>query len=254
MTGFKAFMHKNGTTIATAGSIILTVTAVVLAIKSAKKGSEIEDQYQTDLENADDNAQLQAEAKVNYIKNLAKTYAGTLVCTGGSILLAYISRKADAKQIANLGAALAFNEEKVKKLYNYIEHKVLPEGKNPSQELTENDPDNKFNNEPIKVHKRYRKEEPINFRDSYDGTLFESTLKDYYAAKDRAELILSRQGAYGLGFNRWRNLLGLEDTPAGSTIGWRPNEFKTYLQEAMQDGVPYYIICYKEFPNSHYWK
>lgn len=254
MTGFKSFMHKNGSTIATVGSIVLTIATVVLAIKSAKEGAVVEKQYQLELKNADSNAQLRTEAKVNYIKNIAKAYAGTIVCASGSILLAYISHKSDAKKIANLGAALAFNEEKVKKLYGYIENKVIPEGKNADKELVEADPDNKFDGEPIKVKKRYRKEEPVTFRDSYDGTFFESTMKDYYAAKDRAELILSRKDAYGLGFNRWRNLLGLEDTPAGATIGWRPNEFKTYLQEGIQDGIPYYIICYKEYPNSSYWK
>lgn len=254
---FKSFMNKHGTAIATGGSIILTIAAVVIAIKKSKDGTEARETYQEDLEAANNNTQLVTEAKVEYAKNLVKAYKWSIACAGGAILLAYISNRSDAKKIANLGATLALNEEKVKKLYGYIEKKLAPEGikKNEIEaDIVESDPDNVYEGNPIKAKKRYRKEEPVLFRDSWSDTLFESTMKDYYTAVERTETILVRGKGFGLGYNKWRNLLGLEDIPAGASVGWKPGEFRSYLQQTTIDGQTVYVICYKEFPNSEYWK
>lgn len=253
---FRAFINKNGSTIATAGTIILTIGAVFFAVKKSKSGAEAREAFEEKMDAADGNAQLETEARIEYIKDIAVAYKETLICAGTAIILAYTSHKSDAKKIANLGASLALNEEKVKKLYNYIERKLEPQGlkkKDIEKELVEKDPDAQFT-PTEKVHKRYRKEEPVVFKDSYLGTQFESTLKDFYAASDRAELILNRRGAFGLGFNKWMNLLGLGDTPAGASVGWKPSEFKVYLQESIIDGQPVMIICYKDNPNSNYWR
>lgn len=251
---FRAFWNKNGTAIATGGSIILTVAAVIIAIKKAKNGSEIREKYEEDFEDANGNAQLEAEAKIEYAKNLIKTYGSSIACAGGAIILAYISHKSDAKKIANLGAALALNEDKIKQLYGYIERKLEPNMKKNEieQDISESDPETCYDGNPIKARKRYRKEDPVIFRDSWSGTKFESTMKDYYTAVERAENILLRSKGYGINYNKWQNLLGLEDTPAGAEVGWKPNEFRSYLQKTTDDGEIIYIICYKTFPNSQY--
>lgn len=254
---FKGFMTKHGTAIATGGSIILTITAVVIAIKKSKEGSEAEETYKENLEAANNNAQLVSEAKVEYIKDLFKAYKWSIGCAAGAILLAYISNRSDAKRIANLGATLALSEDKIKKLYGYIEKKLEPEGLNKrdiEEDIVESDPENVYDNNPVKARKRYRKEEPVLFRDSWSDTLFESTMKDFYVAVERTEAILVRGKGFGLGYNKWRNLLGLEDIPAGASVGWKPGEFKAFLQKANIDNQIVYVICYKEFPNSDYWK
>ena len=253
----KTFLAKHGTALATGGSIILTVVAVVVAIKKAKEGAEIKDQYSEELENADGNAQLQTEAKISYAKNLVRTYKWAIVSSCGAIVLAYISHRSDAKRIADLGAALMLSEEKIEQLYRYSERKLLPMGqtrKDLEKDIVETDPNSQYGDVPIKAHRKYRKEEPVNFKDSYSGIQFESTLKDYESAVDRAEFILRKQDNFGLNYNKWRNLLGLDDIPAGAPVGWKAHEFKSYLKEVMIDNVPYYLICYKEFPNSVYWK
>ena len=253
---FKAFMNKNGSTIAMIGSIGLIIGTVFMAVKKSKEGAQVHDEYEKQMASADGNAQLEAEAKVNYIKKSASVYKEAIVCACGAIILAYISHRSDAKKIANLGATLALNEDKVKKVYNYIERKLEPNGmtrRDIEKDIAEKDTEHQFD-PPVKAKKRYRKEEPVTFQDSFSGTRYESTMRDYEAAVDRAELILTRYGAYGLGYNKWRGLLGLEDIPAGATNGWRASEFRPYLQEAIIDGQPVYVICYKEFPNSNYWK
>lgn len=253
---FKMFLNKNGSTIMTVGSIVLTIGAVFMAVKKSKEGAKAREEFEEEFTEADGNAQLETEARINYVKKTAKVYREAIVCAGGAVILAYASHRADAKKIANLGAALAFNEEKVKKLYNYIERKLEPHGmskKDIEKDIAEKDPDAPY--APTeKVRKRYRKEEPVVFKDSYSGAQFESTLKDYYAACDRAELILTRHGAFGLGYNKWMSLLGLQETPAGASVGWKVGDFKTYIQEAMIDGLPVNLICYKEYPNRDYWK
>lgn len=253
---FKTFMNKNGSTIMLFGSIALTVGAIISAVKKSKEGAKVREEYEEEIAEADGNAQLETEAKINYVKKTAKVYSEAIIFGTAGITLACISHRTDAKKITQLGTALAFNEERVKKLYNYIERKLEPHGmskKDIERDMAEKDPDAPFT-PTEKPRKRYRKEEPVVFKDSYSGTQFESTLKDYYAACDRAELILSRHGAFGLGYNKWMGLLGLQDTPAGATVGWKPGDFKSYIQEAMIDGLPVYIICYKEYPNSEYWR
>ena len=253
---FKMFLNKNGSTIMTVGSIVLTIGAVFMAVKKSKEGAEVREEFEEEFAKADGNAQLETEARINYVKKTAKVYVKAIACAGGAIVLAYASHRTDAKKIANLGAALAFNEEKVKKLYNYIERKLEPYGmskKDIERDITEKDPDAPFT-PTEKPRKRYRKEEPVIFKDSYSGAQFESTFKDYYAACDRAELILTRHGAFGLGYNKWMGLLGLQETPAGASVGWKLGDFKSYIQESIIDGLPVYLICYKEYPSSDYWK
>lgn len=252
---FKAFMNKNGTTIATAGSIVMTVLAVVFAVKKAKEGAEAREEYEKQFEDANDNAQLETEAKIEYGKKLVGVYKEAIIFATGAAVLAFVSHRADAKKITSLGAALALNEDKVRKLYDYIERKFEPKGKTRrdiEKDIAESDPDS-IGEKPVKGRKRYRKEEPVTFQDTYTGNMFESTLKDFDSALDRAELILNRRGGYGLGYNKWRSLLGLEDVPAGATTGWKSGEFKAYLQEAVVDGTPVYLICYQQFPDEKYW-
>lgn len=254
---FRSFMSKHGTAIATGGSIVLTIAAVVIAIKKSKDGAEAEETYKENIEEANGNAQLISEAKVEYVKDLGKAYKWSIACAAGAVLLAYVSNRSDAKKIANLGATLALSEDKISKLYNYIEKKLEPKGvskREIEEDIVESDPDNVYDNNPVKAKKRYRKEETVLFKDSWDGTLFESTMKDYYVAVDRTEAILLRSKGYGLGYNKWRNLLGLEDIPAGAYVGWKPGDFRSYLQQATLDGQTVYIICYKKFPNSDYCK
>ena len=255
MSSFKTFMNKNGSTIATTGSIVLTIAAVWLAIKKAKEGAEAKEEYDEEFEKAEGNAQLETEAKVNYIKKTVRIYRDSIIAGLIAITCAYISHRTDAKRIANLGAALALNEEKLNKVYKYLERKLEPgkSKKTIEKDILESDPEAGLEGT-SKVKKRYRKEEPVTFQDSYSGTRFESTMKDYDAACDRAELILSRRSGFGLGYNKWRSLLGLEDVPCGAETGWKQGEFRSYLQESMIDCQKIYLICYKEFPNSQYWK
>lgn len=250
---FRTMMDKHGSTIATVAAAVLTVAAVFFAVKSAEKGAKNAEKHQVDVDAAGDNSQLKTEADVKYIKNTIVDYKEAIICATGAIVMACISRGKDAKKIANLGAALAFDEDKIKKLYSYIEGKVGSKNKKYiEKDIAENDEDLPFDS-PIKAKRRYKKEDIATFYESYSGTLFDSSFKDFYAACDRAELISSKPNGE-LGYNKWRALLGLEDIPAGACVGWPKNEFKAYTQESIIDGRTVYVIGYKQNPDSNYWK
>lgn len=222
---FKDTIKRNGPGIATAASIVLTGLSVIFAIRKAKEGAELIDEYQekkTDLENLPvdctkrgDKAILMAEYAVKF----ADVYKESLICAGGAMAGAYLSNKWNGRTIAGLSAALMLNEDKIKKIYKKADEIY---GKNGGPDLKEAvntdipfDPDNV---ERAKV--KHRKDERCLFYESASETLFESTLRDVEDGLERGKDLIVKDPRHILEYNKLRSLLGLHDIRLGVNQGW----------------------------------
>lgn len=251
-----SWVKKNGSTIALITAGVLAVISLINVIKASKEGAKVLNEYdEAEAEaEAENNEQKKAEAKIDKIKGLITVYKGPIVLMGLSVVCGALAHKMDLNRIIELGSSLALSERKLDRLYEYVEKKIEG-GKAEVEKHMEGHDEPPFDNfERAKRKRKYIKEEPVNFKDTYTGTAFESSMNDYYAACDRASYVLSRKGGYGLSYNKFRSLLGLEDIPAGQNVGWKAGEFKSYLQESIIDGEPYFLICYSKFPHSGYWE
>ena len=259
---FKDTIKKNGPGIATAASIILTGLSVIFAIRKAKEGSELIDEYQekkTDLENLPvdcvkrgDKAILMAEYAVKF----ADVYKESLICAGGAMAGAYLSNKWNGRTIAGLSAALMLNEDKLKKVYGKAEQVF---GKGGGDDLkTAVNTDVPFDAEPEKARMRHRREEPAVFFESYSGTLFESNLRDVDDGIARAKRLIEKDPRHVLNYNKFRSLIGLEDAPCGVCVGWHRTRvpFNPVTKIVSIDGREVIGIFYNidgEDPSSNYY-
>ena len=258
----KDTLSKNGPGIATALSMVLTGLSVYFAIKKAPEGALAKIQYEkakADVENkplADQNKNDEISVKAAYGVALAKTYKESLACAAGAVTCAYLSNKWNGKTITALGAALAINEDKLKKVYKNAEKVFGKGGKDDLKEMTDCDipfePDKKV--EKGKQSFKHRKEPVEKFYESYTGTMFESTGGDVNGAIDRAYEIMKRDPKHMLNFNKFLSLLGLPDVPAGTNVGFRTGycDLSVSTKLVMINGEEVVGIFYDEDPCSGY--
>lgn len=257
---FKDTIKKNGPGIATAASIILTGLSVIFAIKKAKDGSKLIDEYQEkkqDLDNLPidcvkrgDKAILMAEYAVKF----ADVYKESLICAGGAMVGAYLSNKWNGRTIAGLSAALMLNEDKIKRIYKKADEIY---GKNGGPDLKEAvDCDiPPFDAEPEKAKVRHRREEPCLFYESASETLFESNPRDVEEGLARAKRLIEKDPRHILDYNKLRSLIGLRDIPLGVCKGWNRTKapFVPSTKIVYIDGQEVIGIFYENDPISDYY-
>lgn len=226
----KDTFSKNGPSIATAASIILTGLSVIFAIKKSRENMQIMSDYQDeqiDLETkplADQKPTDNMELKLKYATKFVVTNKEALACAGGSMLCAYLSNKWNGRTIAGLSAALMLNEDKLKKVYKRAEDVF---GKGGAEDLkTAVNTDVPFDPDNVdRARVRHRREEPAIFYDSYTDSLFESNGRDVENAIERAKRLIDKDPRHVLNYNKFRSLLGLQDAPCGVSVGWH----RTYV-------------------------
>lgn len=256
----KGYLEKNGPGIATVCSMALTALSVIFAIKKAEEGAfvmasyaEKRDGYE-DLPVADRKSTDILALKIETGVELAKTYKESLICAGGAIALTYAANRMNTKTIAGLGAALALNEKKLKKVYDKA-NEIYGGGAAPDlKEAVDCDipPVDEKDVEKAKV--RHRKEPIERYWESYAGVPFESNERDVNAAIDRAHKIASRDNGR-LNYNKWRSLLGLPDAELGVCEEWdaeRP--FEVSQRIVYIEGQEYIALVYENEPHSKNYK
>lgn len=224
---FKDTVKQNGPGIATVASIVLTGLSVIFAIKKAREGADLIDEYKEkkqDLDNLPidcvkrgDHAILNAEYAVKF----ADVYKETLLCAGGAMLGAYLSNKWNGRTIAGLSAALALSEDKIKRIYKKA-NEIYGKGGAPDlKEAVDCDPP-PFDpdEEPERARVKHRRDEICQFYESASETLFESTYRDVEDALASAKKRIEKDPRHILDYNKFRSLLGLRDIPLGVNRGW----------------------------------
>lgn len=254
------YFEKNGPSIATLASVVLTGLSVYFAIKKAPQGAAAAEGYSNaklDLEEKPIADRVQGDdiyVKLAYGVKLAQVYRESLICAGGAMGCALLSNKLNGKKIAGLAAALALNEDKLRKVYSKAEHVFGKGGKADLKEMTDCDiPPFDPDEDPVKGRRKHRKEPIEQFYESFTGTLFESTGKDVDDAIKRAQDRIRNDPRHILNFNKWRSLLGLEDVPCGTCVGWhRSDPFAPYTKLVVIDGREVIGIFYEVDPASDY--
>ena len=259
----KDTFSKNGPSIATAASIILTGLSVIFAIKKSRENMQIMSDYEDDkidLETkplADQKPTDEMELKLKYATKFVVTNKEALACAGGSMLCAYLSNKWNGRTIAGLSAALMLNEDKLKKVYKRAEDVF---GKGGAEDLkTAVNTDIPFDPDNVdRARVRHRREEPAVFFESYSGTLFESNPRDVYDGIARAKRLIEKDPRHVLNYNKFRSLIGLEDAPCGVCVGWHRTRvpFNPVTKIVIIDGREVIGIFYNidgEDPSSDYY-
>lgn len=259
--GIARYFEKNGAGIATTTSIILTGLSVYFAIKKAREGAEIREEYETqkeliDVANYVDNdkkAYDRVVLKFGYAKKLAVTYKESLICAAGAMASAFTANKINGNKIAGLAAALAINEDKLRKVYSKAEQMFGKDTKTQLKEMVDSDipfdPDKEF----VKGRHKHRKEPIERFFETFTHTGFESTAKDVEEAIKKAEEKIKKDPRHILPYNKWRSFLGLEDAPAGVNYGWnRSDPFRAYTKLMIYNGEEYIGIFYEVDPSEDY--
>lgn len=259
----KDTFSKNGPSIATAASIILTGLSVIFAIKKSRENMQIVSDYEDDkidLETkplADQKPTDEMELKLKYAAKFVVTNKEALACAGGSMLCAYLSNKWNGRTIAGLSAALMLNEDKLKKVYRRAEDVF---GKGGAEDLkTAVNTDIPFDPDNVdRARVRHRREEPAVFFESYSGTLFESNPRDVYDGIARAKRLIEKDPRHVLNYNKFRSLIGLEDAPCGVCVGWHRTRvpFNPVTKIVPIDGKEVIGIFYNidgEDPSSDYY-
>ena len=259
----KDTFSKNGPSIATAASIILTGLSVIFAIKKSRENMQIMSDYEDDkidLETkplADQKPTDEMELKLKYATKFVVTNKEALACAGGSMLCAYLSNKWNGRTIAGLSAALMLNEDKLKKVYKRAEDVF---GKGGAEDLkTAVNTDIPFDPDNVdRARVRHRREEPAVFFESYSGTLFESNPRDVYDGIARAKRLIEKDPRHVLNYNKFRSLIGLEDAPCGVCVGWHRTRvpFNPVTKIVPIDGKEVIGIFYNidgEDPSSDYY-
>lgn len=254
------FVKDNGPAIATLSSMVLTGLSVVFAIKKAPEAVKEQAKYE-DLKERLESKPLvdrkpddEFSAKVGHVIKMAGIYKESLLCAGGAIVLTYTANKMNAKTIAGLGAALAINEAKLKKVYDNAERVFGKGGKDDLKEMTDCDIPPFDPDEPIERTKHCRRKDVIEiFYDSYTGNKIESTGKHVDDAITRAKYRYDREGS--LNFNKWFSILGLPEVDAGVCVGWsrRNCPFRPYTKQIYVDGESMVGIFYENGPISDYY-
>lgn len=260
MKGIKGCLEENGTGIATAASLILTGLSIIFAIRSAKRGANILEDYQeakedlADIPLADQKSTDELSLKIETGKKLAIAYKESLICAGSAMILTFIAHKSDAKKIAGLTAALALNEDKLRKVYAKADDIFGKGGKEDLREAVDCDNPPFDEDDPVRAKHIHRREEIKQFYESWTGTLFESTERDVNAAIQRAETRIKKDPRHILNFNKWRSILGLMDVDGGISIGFNSTSvpFQPYMKTIMIDGVETIGIFYEYKPESKY--
>lgn len=255
------YFEKNGAGIATAVSMVLTGLSVYFAIRKADEGSMAKSLYIADKEIleekpiADRKPDDDLMIKISYAKDIVRTYKESLICAGGAIGLTYLANRLNGQKIAGLAAALALNEDKLRKVYYKAEKVFGKGGSDDLHEMVGADPnDIPFDTEPERAKRRHRREEICLFYESFTGTLFESNCRDVDDAVTKAKHRIDRDPHHTLNYNKWRSLLGLEDAPCGVCVGWHRTylPFNVYQKIICVDGRDVVGIFYENDPASKY--
>lgn len=259
----KTYLRKNGPGVATALSMVLTGLSVYFAIKKADQGVQVQNDYEnamTDLEDkplADRSQNDVTMIKVSRAIGTVKAYGESLACAAGAITCAYLANKWNGATIAGLGAALAINEDKLRKVYKNAENVFGKGGKDDLKEMIDCDIPPFDPEEPVAKGKRshkHRKEQVEKFYESWTGTAFESTAGDVNDAIDRALDLMKKDPRHILNFNKFRSLLGIPDVPKGTDVGFRTgyNDLRVYTKLVPVNGDEYIGIFYENDPCSGY--
>lgn len=253
----RRYLEKNGPGIATAVSMVLTGLSVYFAIRKSAEGAAVIEEYETMVDNlndvpiADRKDTDRLALNLNAAKALAGVYKESLACAAGAITLTYLANRLNGQKIAGLAAALALNEDKLRKVYSKAE-KVF--GAGAADNLKETIDDIPFDEEPDLAKRRHRREETCLFYESYTDSLFESNIRDVNDAITRAKHRIDQDPRHTLNFNKWRSLLGLEDAPCGVCVGWHRNHLPfEVIQKVMYiDGKEVVGLYYENDPESSY--
>lgn len=252
LKGIGQYFEKNGPSVLTLVSVVLTGFSVYFAIKKAEDGQLAKYSYEAGKEILDEKPLVdrtpndELALKVSYTKDIIKTYKESLICATGAITCAILSNKLNGKKIAGLAAAVALNEDKIRKLYSAAEKRFGPEAK---EKLTEQmASDSCPFDDPEEGRHRYKKEPVEVFYETFYGTAFESTGKDVNAAIAKAKRRYENERRK-LNFNKWRSLLGLEDIPAGTYSEFNPTHpFDPYTKIIIVNGEEMIGIFYRHDP------
>lgn len=255
------FFEKNGAGLAAVASVVFTGLSVYFAIKKSGEGNEIIEEHlekEFDLETkpiADRKTTDALALKLETGKKLAVCYKESLFCAGTSIVCTILANRINSKKIAGLAAALALNEKKLEKLYSASERVFGKGAKDDLKEMTDVDVPFDADTPPVKAKRKHRREEICEFYESFTGTLFESNRRDIDDAIARGTSLITRDPKHILNFNKWRSLIGLEDVPAGTCVGWHRTHtpFKPYTKIIEVDGREVIGIFYEKDPTSDYY-
>ena len=252
LSEMKVYLRKNGPSIATLASMVLTGLSVYFAIKNSQKTADIVNEYSEmdanldDIPIADRKSTDKLALKLETGKKILIANKESVICAGGSIFLTWLANRENCKTIAGLAGALAISEDKLKRVYSKI-------GKE-AREAIESDVPWDENTPPVKAKRRHRREEIAVFYESYTGTLFESNCRDVDDAITRAKSLISKERYKILNYNKWRSLIGLEDIPAGTCVGWNRNDpFVPYQKLITIDGREVIGIFYENDPVNDYF-
>ena len=243
------FVEKNGPSIATAGSMILTAAAVFFAIKKAPETNEIIQEHKNQEE--PENPQDKTKSTVHYVSDIVMANKEAVACGFGAMACVYASNKMNGRTIASLAGALALSDDKLKKVYKAAEKKFGSEKANDLRKDAANEPGDKTPfemNEKTDTRWKNKDTRPMEqFYDTFSETLFECSNEQM-----ENSLMIGKK-RFGkdreLSFNKWRSIMGLPDSDLVGVYSFTKRApFQPILERGLYQGVECTFIMYEYDP------
>lgn len=236
----RLFLKRNGSTILTCAGGVGVVATSVMAVKATPKALYLLERAREEKgENLTKMETVQVAGSV-YIPSIIMGVS-TIACIFGANMLNKRQQAALMSAYAMLDNSYKEYKKKVQELY----------GEDADRMVRDSIAKDKYEREDIVVDDDMRL-----FYDEFSGRYFESTTEDVI----RAEYDLNRELAShgGVYLNRFYELLGIDETEAGETLGWSAAilsemywaywiEFD-HTKVTMDDGLECYIISTRYEP------
>lgn len=255
------FLNENGPTISMLGAVIGLGLALYKAFKASKDVAKVQEEYEQQVEAVkkkelleEDRKREVKELKTNRNIKYLLAYKWALMSGGASVALMFLCNYLNGAKIATLTAAVAFNEDKIRKL--------VKNGKEIVGEEKFGEIENKTLEE--LVQKNFMDDDgPIVIRpdtrtpgigdiyvDSWSGVQFQfrGTEAQLIQVLQRAEDYCYR--CHGLNVSKYYSMLGIPNPPWAWGM-WGPNlPFKAHIGKRELRGATFKTIEYEYDPGT----
>lgn len=236
----RLFLKRNGSTILTYAGGVGVVATSVMAVKATPKALYLLEQARE--EKGED------LTKMETVRVAGSVYIPSIIMGISTIACMFGANVMNKRQQAALMSAYAMLDNSYKEYKNKVQELY---GQDADRMVKDSIAKDKYERADIVVDDGMRL-----FYDEFSGRYFESTTEDVI----RAEYDLNRELAShgGVYLNRFYELLGIDETEAGKTLGWSSGilsemywaywiEFD-HTKVTMDDGLECYIISTRYEP------
>lgn len=236
----RLFLKRNGSTILTCAGGVGVVATSVMAVKATPKALYLLEQARE--EKGEDLTKMEA------VQVAGSVYIPSIIMGVSTIACIFGANVMNKRQQAALMSAYAMLDNSYKEYKKKVQELY---GEDADRMVKDSIAKDKYEREDIVVDDGMRL-----FYDEFSGRYFESTTEDVIRAEyDLNRELASHNAVY---LNRFYELLGIEETEAGKTLGWSSGilsemywaywiEFD-HTKVTMDDGLECYIISTRYEP------